>query len=144
MCETCGCSDEVGVRVTDLAANHHGHGHHHPAGHSHDHGQDHVHGHDHGHEPMTGTRTVVLEERVLAKNDSLAARNRAWLTHRDILALNLMSSPGSGKTTLLERTVRKLQATTPVSVIEGDQETLLDAERLQATGCRVVQINTGA
>ena len=66
------------------------------------------------------------------------------MAERNILAFNVTSSPGAGKTTLLERTIRELQSRRPVSVIEGDQETLLDAERIRATGCRVVQINTGA
>jgi hydrogenase nickel incorporation protein HypB len=89
------------------------------------------------------TTTVPLEQRVLEKNDLIAARNRAWLANRDILAVNLMSSPGSGKTALLERTVRALAASVPVSVIEGDQETALDSWRLRAAGCRTVQVNTG-
>jgi hydrogenase nickel incorporation protein HypB len=89
-------------------------------------------------------RTVTLEERVLARNDELAAGNRAWLAARGILAVNLMSSPGSGKTTLLERTIRDVGPSAGVSVVEGDQETLFDAERIRATGCRVVQVNTGA
>jgi len=87
---------------------------------------------------------VDLELDVLAKNDLLAARNRRWFEGRGILALNLMSSPGAGKTSLLERTIRDLSAELAMSVIEGDQETLLDAERIRATGCRVVQINTGS
>ena len=87
---------------------------------------------------------MSLEQKVLAKNDQLAEHNRAWLAERDILAFNLMSSPGAGKTTLLERTIRDLGARHPVAVIEGDQETLLDAERIRAAGCPVVQINTGA
>jgi hydrogenase nickel incorporation protein HypB len=124
MCDTCGCDDQAGVRVTAL--------------HRHDHQ------HDHPHSAGPHTHTVVLEQRVLAKNDLLADRHRRWFGEQGILAVNLMSSPGSGKTTLLERTVRLLQPATAVSVIEGDQETLLDAQRLQATGCRVVQINTGA
>jgi len=81
---------------------------------------------------------------VLAKNDELAEQNREWLAQRDIMAFNLTSSPGAGKTTLLERTIRDLDGRRPVAVIEGDQETLLDAERIRATGCRAVQINTGA
>ncbi len=81
---------------------------------------------------------------MLAKNDQLAEANRAWLAERDILAFNLTSSPGAGKTTLLERTIRDIGARHPVAVVEGDQETLLDAERIRATGCPVVQINTGA
>jgi hydrogenase nickel incorporation protein HypB len=87
---------------------------------------------------------VLLEQQVLAKNDQLALANRHWLAEREILAVNLMSSPGSGKTTLLERTIRDLDGDLPVSVIEGDQETQFDARRIQATGCRAVQINTGA
>ncbi|MCM4080964.1 hydrogenase nickel incorporation protein HypB [Paractinoplanes hotanensis] len=86
---------------------------------------------------------ITLEERVLAKNDHLAAHNREWLAARGIRAINLMSSPGSGKTTLLERTLRAL-GDRPVAVIEGDQETALDADRIRATGCPVVQVNTGA
>jgi hydrogenase nickel incorporation protein HypB len=87
-------------------------------------------------------RTVPLEIDVLAKNDGLAAVNRKWLARRGIVALNLMSSPGAGKTTLLERTVRELDL--PSSVLEGDQETVLDADRIAAAGARVVQVNTGA
>lgn len=73
----------------------------------------------------------------------LAERNRGWLTGRGILALNLVSSPGSGKTTLLERTVLDLKDEFEIGVIEGDQETVNDAERIRATGCKAVQINTG-
>jgi len=80
---------------------------------------------------------------VLARNNRLAERVRGWLWGRNILALNLVSSPGAGKTTLLERTIRDLSGELPISVIEGDQQTLHDARRIQATGCRVVQINTG-
>jgi hydrogenase nickel incorporation protein HypB len=89
------------------------------------------------------TEVLTLEQKVLAKNDHLAGHNREWLTARKIRAVNLMSSPGSGKTTLLERTIRAVRGR-PVAVIEGDQETRLDAERIRATGCPVVQINTGA
>src|SRR6185312_8939883 len=78
-----------------------------------------------------------LEQKVLAKNDELAQSNRKWLAQRNILAFNVTSSPGAGKTTLLERTIRELGSKRPVSVIEGDQETLLDAERIRATGCRL-------
>ncbi|SFR02459.1 hydrogenase nickel incorporation protein HypB [Lentzea waywayandensis] len=88
--------------------------------------------------------TVELEQRVLAHNDDLAHRNREWFAEREVLAVNLMSSPGAGKTTLLERTIRDLDGGVTVSVVEGDQETAFDAERIRATGCRAVQINTGA
>ena len=112
--------------------------------HDHDHG-DHEHDHDHVYVmdlPESG-RTVELQQKVLAKNDDLAERNRVWLRERGILAVNLMSSPGSGKTTLLERTTVDLAGRMLLSVIEGDQETALDARRIQAAGSRVIQINTG-
>ncbi|MBP2320046.1 hydrogenase nickel incorporation protein HypB [Kibdelosporangium banguiense] len=89
------------------------------------------------------TEVVTLEHKILARNDDLAEQNRKWLSEREILAVNLMSSPGSGKTTLLERTIQDLPDLT-VSVIEGDQETAFDANRIRATGCPVIQINTGA
>jgi hydrogenase nickel incorporation protein HypB len=94
----------------------------------------------------TGALPVIrrLEIDVLAKNDDLAAANRQRLRARGVLALNLMSSPGSGKTTLLVRTLRELADGPPIAVVEGDQETELDAERIHATGAPVVQVNTGA
>ncbi|MBM4472148.1 hydrogenase nickel incorporation protein HypB [Rhodococcus hoagii] len=151
MCATCGCGkldESAGTRIsapagTVLHEHEHEHEHGHGHGHEHDHGHEHVHAHpdDHVHAP---TETLTLEQKILAKNDRLAEDNRAWLTDRRIAAINIMSSPGSGKTTLLERTVRELRPSVPVSVIEGDQETLLDADRIQATGCPVVQVNTGS
>ncbi len=160
MCATCGCSGGARPTVTDLSGGpgpQAGHGHTHDHQHA-DPAHDHVHEHrhaDHAHEHQHGdhadepaelpaARTIVFEQQVLAKNDRLAARNRGWLEGRGIIAVNLMSSPGSGKTTLLERTIRDLSPRRPICVIEGDQETLLDAERIRSTGCRVVQINTGA
>jgi hydrogenase nickel incorporation protein HypB len=146
MCATCGCADDGGTRVTDLrgeaataVAPHPHHDHDHGSHDHHDHGPDDHQDHDHG-----ATETLLLEERVLAKNDALAEHNRGWLLARGVAAVNLMSSPGSGKTTLLERTVRELGATTPVWVIEGDQETTFDAERIKAAGAPVLQINTGS
>ncbi len=106
-----------------------------------------VHDHEHGHLhelPPADSRTVTLQARVLAKNDDLAAANRRWLAGRGVTMLNLMSSPGAGKTTLLERTVADTAGRLSLAVIEGDQETALDADRITAAGCRVVQINTGA
>lgn len=158
MCATCGCGEDGAAVITvphdhDHDHDHGGHGHHDddrgPGDHSHDHdhdrGQAHDHAHDgeHDHIHLPVTETVTLEEKVLAKNDELAQRNRQWLATQDIVALNVTSSPGAGKTTLLERTVRGVPDI-PVAVIEGDQETLLDADRIRATGARVVQINTGA
>ena len=168
MCSTCGCSSGDEPVVTnpdrlDAASDashsahdhdHSHHGHHHDAGHSHSH--DHVHlgdaaaaDHEHLHDDHSHPhddsvrRTIRLEQDILAKNNLLAERNRGWFEGRQIFALNLMSSPGAGKTTLLERTIRDLGGELALSVIEGDQETLRDAERIRATGCKVVQINTG-
>lgn len=156
MCSTCGCSDSAKATVTDLdrsPAHAHPHEHSHP--HDHDHAHDHSHPHDHDHahdhdhdhpqvDARPSGRTVLIEQDVLAKNNLIAERNRGWLEGRGIVALNLMSSPGSGKTTLLERTIRDLDGRFPLSVIEGDQETARDAERIRAAGGRVVQINTGS
>ncbi|WP_328394587.1 hydrogenase nickel incorporation protein HypB [Nocardia sp. NBC_00416] len=147
MCATCGCgNDTVGVITVgrdDSPGAGHGHGRDQPAAHAH--GPEHEHRHDdgttHAHPPLTDT--VSLEQKVLAKNDHLAQHNREWLQGRGIVALNLTSSPGAGKTTLLERTIRALPDT-PIAVIEGDQETVRDAERIAATGARAVQVNTGA
>jgi len=148
MCGTCGCGSGAVITVPDdLGDDDHPHRHtreHQP--HDHDHaGHDHDHDHDHVHVMDTaGTgRTVELQQKVLAKNDDLATLNRGWLRERGILAINLMSSPGSGKTTLLERTTKDQAGRMMISVIEGDQETALDARRIQAAGSRVVQINTG-
>ena len=153
MCATCGCSGTLAVESVALLTQGHDHEHGHDHAHDHDHGHEHQHdhGHEHGHShshdapgpDSTAARTVQLEQEILGKNRLLAERNRGWLQGREIFAVNLMSSPGSGKTTLLERTVRDLGKETVVSVIEGDQETRLDAERIRATGARVVQINTG-
>jgi hydrogenase nickel incorporation protein HypB len=93
--------------------------------------------------PTTNLITVSLETKILAKNDVVAANNRAWFDAREILALNFVSSPGSGKTTLLCRTIRDLRATRPIYVIEGDQETSRDADRIRETGAAAVQVNTG-
>ena len=132
----------------------------HLGSHEHDHDHDHEqeHGPGPGHEhglgpdashihvqgPADSERTVILQQKVLAKNDELAERTRNWLRTRGVLAVNLMSSPGAGKTTLLERTARELAGQLSLSVIEGDQETALDGRRIQAAGAAVVQINTGA
>jgi hydrogenase nickel incorporation protein HypB len=80
---------------------------------------------------------------ILAKNNLLASRNSGYLDARHVLALNLMSSPGSGKTTLLEKTIRVLDGKRPVAVIEGDQQTMNDALRIESSGAPVVQVNTG-
>jgi hydrogenase nickel incorporation protein HypB len=158
MCATCGCSDDSGAKLTNLQsgetlalnpAPHHSHPHDHDHGqahgheghhHHHDRDRDRVEGHAHSHQHGT---VISLEQEVLSRNNRIAERVRGWLAGRDILALNLVSSPGAGKTTLLERTITDLGAEMPISVIEGDQQTLHDAQRIQATGSPVVQINTG-
>jgi hydrogenase nickel incorporation protein HypB len=92
----------------------------------------------------TASHIIRFEQNVLAKNDLLAERNRGWFEGRGILALNLMSSPGAGKTTLLECTLADLAKEVRLSVIEGDQETVRDAERIRRAGARAIQINTGS
>ncbi|HVS15993.1 MAG TPA: hydrogenase nickel incorporation protein HypB [Thermoanaerobaculia bacterium] len=151
MCGTCGCADHLEATVTDPETGRHTHLHRggehvgeHVGEHSAGHGHQHHHHADAPGHPPPGTRTVRLEAALLAKNDALAERNRAWLAGRQILALNLVSSPGSGKTSLLERTIRELGGERRIAVIEGDQQTLLDAERIRATGAPAVQVNTGA
>jgi hydrogenase nickel incorporation protein HypB len=127
----------------------HAHGHHHHH-HHHHHGHGHSHTHEHADvaEPVTALAgmhrvSVDLERAILAKNDAIAERNRAWFDGREILALNLVSSPGAGKTALLERTIKDLAGEMPIFVIEGDQQTLHDAERIKAAGAPAVQVNTG-
>ncbi|MCU1521646.1 MAG: hydrogenase nickel incorporation protein HypB [Arthrobacter sp.] len=152
MCATCGCGEDATPRVYALEvpgspAHDHEHGHPHD-GHTHDHLQDdghtqtheHTHGHSHPHVP----ELISLEQNLLAKNDLLAERNRGWLAGRKVRALNMMSSPGAGKTTLLVRTLTELGDRLQAGVIEGDQETSLDADRIRAASRPVVQINTGA
>ncbi len=126
MCDSCGCgqpSDAVTFRKPGEMEHHH---------------HDHTHDHDHG-----SGRTIDIKQDVLQQNNMLAQRNRGWFEAKNILALNLVSSPGSGKTTLLVRTITHLKTDIPISVIEGDQQTLTDANRIAATGAEVVQVNTG-
>ncbi len=150
MCTTCGCG-EGEVRIEGRE---HRHGHDHA--HDHDHDHEHEHGHDHGHahDPAAGAlhshaagmdpaRTVQIERDILSKNNAYAATNRQRFADHGILALNLVSSPGSGKTTLLVRTIEALRDRATVAVIEGDQQTSNDAERIRATGAPALQINTG-
>jgi hydrogenase nickel incorporation protein HypB len=124
----------------------HGHEHHHDhaPGHDHEHHDgEHDHSHSHHHQHRGPDAVVELETRILAKNDALAAKNRAWFAGREILALNLVSSPGAGKTTLLERTIRDLNTELKLYVVEGDQATANDGERIRAAGAPAVQVNTG-
>ncbi|WP_421869312.1 hydrogenase nickel incorporation protein HypB [Motiliproteus sp.] len=150
-----------------------GHTHSHDHGHAHDHGHScgHHHHHDHSHEHggtteaamsrdgdnlhfgagparshapgLSQTRMIQIEQSILSKNDQYAAVNRSRFAARSILALNLVSSPGSGKTTLLTRTLEDIQGQIDLAVIEGDQETANDAERIRSTGVQAIQVNTG-
>ena len=149
MCTTCGCgTDSVAI---DGKTHSHGigvHGHDHA--HDHDHGHDHDHAHDHAHAPahshaagVPAERAVAVERAILARNDAEANHNRRLFTRKGIFALNLVSSPGSGKTTLLVETIRRLAGELAITVVEGDQQTSNDADRVRATGARAVQVNTG-
>ncbi|SEA80214.1 hydrogenase nickel incorporation protein HypB [Thiothrix caldifontis] len=103
-----------------------------------------IRGHRHSHAAgLSSARMVQIEQDILGKNNQYAAQNRQWLAERGILALNLVSSPGSGKTTLLTETLTRLQGNMPMAVIEGDQQTSNDADRIRATGVPALQINTG-
>ncbi|WP_278667124.1 hydrogenase nickel incorporation protein HypB [Acidithiobacillus ferriphilus] len=137
MCTTCGCGGgEVKIEGHDHHDDHHeDNGHHH-------HGDEPQPAHVHA-PGMDGRRMLRIEQDILAKNQRYADANRQHLAARGIFALNLVSSPGSGKTTLLVRTVEALQHRLPVAVIEGDQQTDRDAERIRATGVAALQINTG-
>ncbi len=140
MCVTCGCSDNQQTTVTNSITGD-------QILMSHD--EAHAHGQSHSHNGAAAvtakvhSQTIELEKEILGKNQLIAERNRDWFAGRNILALNLVSSPGSGKTTLLEKTINDLKNEFEISVIEGDQETINDAERIRATGCKAVQINTG-
>ena len=156
MCVTCGCSGHNETTITNPQTGekmtldkHHYHTHTLPDGtvinhtHSHDYtpeNYDHKTTEFHG---KTHRTTISLEQAILQKNDMIAAQNRGWFKGRNIFAINLVSSPGSGKTTLLTRTINDLKSDLTFNVIEGDQETVNDAEKIRQTGCKVVQINTG-
>jgi hydrogenase nickel incorporation protein HypB len=166
MCTTCGCgSSEVSIegKTAQVQAAENGsvpqpkYRHHRPGGHWHRHADGTWHSHVHGgasaqaaagplaavHSPeLASTRTIRIEEDILAKNDAVAGENRRFFADHAVFALNLVSSPGSGKTTLLVRTIEAWRGRTPVAVIEGDQQTSRDAERVRAAGVAAVQINT--
>lgn len=151
MCSICGCSDGQ-VKIEKRKTHHHDSGH----GHDHDHDHDHGHHHDddhnhhygngpaHAHAPgLSQSRMVQIETDILAKNNEYAMANRRYFSDHGMLALNLVSSPGSGKTTLLTKTIEDLKDKLDLAVIEGDQQTANDAERIRQTGVPAIQINTG-
>ncbi len=139
MCGVCGCGEG------HSHSHDHDHEHEHPHDHKH-HDHDHHHDHDaaHAHAPgLSQARMVQIEQDILSKNNRYAVENRGYFGERGILALNLVSSPGSGKTTLLTETIALLKDDLDITVIEGDQQTARDAERIRATGVPALQINTG-
>jgi len=143
MCTVCGCGEgEVQQHEHHHEEDEHGHGVHHTHSHAHhhDYGQGLAGAHVAG---MSQTRMVAIEQDILSKNNRYADANRRYFSERGILALNLVSSPGSGKTTLLTQTIGALGEAFSMAVIEGDQQTSNDAERIRQTGVQAVQINTG-
>ena len=150
MCGTCGCgSENNGPTILKPGEHKHVHDEHHQHhdGHSHSHEEHHhddhslAHAHDHSHDHKH--KVLEIEQDILQNNQVLAARNRGYFEAKNIFALNLVSSPGSGKTAILERTLADLKEEIPFYVIEGDQQTLNDANRIDALHIPVVQINTG-
>jgi hydrogenase nickel incorporation protein HypB len=153
MCSVCGCND---VSPGDHAQGEHTHSHQpssHPPSAPAGNGDGHLHAHRHDHygtgaaglsvPGFTQERLIEIEQDILSRNDVDADTNRRRLSENGVLALNLMSSPGAGKTTLLVRTIEALRAELGIGVVEGDQETSNDAERIRACGVPAVQINTG-
>jgi len=144
MCGTCGCGEDSvsikkpGEETSNSISTNHEHNHDHDHHHDHTHGHTHDHTHHHEH-----SKEIKLEVDVLQKNNLLAMKNRGYFEAKNILTLNLVSSPGSGKTSLLERTIKEMQNKLPLYVIEGDQQTMNDANRIEAAGAPVVQVNTG-
>lgn len=140
MCDTCGCTQpDDAVKIASPYE--HKHGHEHSHGHDHpDHQHQHNHNHSHDH---THTKTISVETDILRNNNLLAERNRGFFEAKNIFAINLVSSPGSGKTTLLEKTLAALKDEINFYVIEGDQQTMNDANRIDALNVPVMQVNTG-
>jgi len=134
MCGTCGCGDDNITRYSipgkEIKEENHEHEHNHP----HDHNHDHHHSHSH---------EINLERDVLSENQMVAERNRGFFEALNIQTLNLVSSPGSGKTSILERTIKDIGNELNFSIIEGDQQTTNDADRIAEAGAPVIQVNTG-
>ncbi len=139
MCSVCGCS-EGEVKIEGHCHDHHHHHHHDGDGQTHHYGNGPAHAHAPG---LSQTRMVEIETDIMAKNNAYARANRKYFESHRILALNLVSSPGSGKTTLLTRTIEELKSGHSLSVVEGDQQTANDANRIRETGVPAIQVNTG-
>ena len=134
MCGTCGCGQPDGTVILKPGEEEH---HHHHHNHDHDHAHDHGHHHSHDHQ-------IMVEQDILQKNNLLAERNRGFFEGKAIKAINMVSSPGSGKTSLLEVTIKKLKGELDIYIVEGDQQTMNDANRIMEAGAPVVQVNTGS
>lgn len=155
MCETCGCGNTDKFIIHDLNDDHkHDHADIHDHDHEdihkqeqyyyHEHPHPHKHPHDHQHERDDSYKRIVnLNIDILSQNNKTAAINRAFFEGRKVFCLNMVSSPGSGKTTILEKTITHLIPEMKIYVIEGDQQTLLDGERIKKAGAPAIQINTG-
>lgn len=161
MCTVCGCATHpVASHEHEHSHHHHDHdGHHHEhSGHEHEHHHHHHDDHTHdtqgnihygmgparAHAPgLSQSRMIQIEQNILSKNDEFAHENRHQLMDKGIFTLNFVSSPGSGKTTLLVETIKRLKEKLAIYVIEGDQQTSNDADRIRATGVTALQINTG-
>lgn len=169
MCTVCGCGEgENRIEGHDHEHPHdHSHPHTHPHEHGHDHGHGHAHPHPHGHAGevhfrehkgdlhyglgpahahapgLSQERMVRIEQDILGKNNTYADGNRKHFAEHGIFAVNLVSSPGSGKTTLLVKSIEMLKEKAQVAVVEGDQQTSNDADRIRATGAPAIQVNTG-
>jgi hydrogenase nickel incorporation protein HypB len=171
MCTVCGCGE--GETRIEGHEHDHPHGHAHDHEHAHDHAHPHTHEHTHAdggthshphtthfhehkgdlhyglgpahaHAPgLTQERMVKIEQDILGKNNAYADGNRKRFTEHGIFAVNLVSSPGSGKTTLLVKSIEMLTGKAKVAVVEGDQQTSNDADRIRATGAPAIQVNTG-
>lgn len=138
MCDTCGCGKPDGFVIYDP-----NHTHSHDSDYTHEH--DHVHNHDHQHEHDHPHKKVIdLDIDILSPNNITAGMNRRFFEGRKVLCFNMVSSPGSGKTTLLEKTIAHLISSRKIYVIEGDQQTLIDADRIEKAGAPAIQINTGS
>ncbi len=141
MCTTCGCENGNEVKITILGEENQSiikskHHHHHEGEHHHHHDEKHTHSHSH-------YRQIDVETDILNQNNLLAERNRGYFEAKNIFAINMMSSPGSGKTSILEKTITKLKDKLKLYIIEGDQQTMNDAERIAKAGAPVAQVNTG-
>ncbi|MHB1188966.1 hydrogenase nickel incorporation protein HypB [Thiobacillus sp.] len=165
MCTVCGCGE--GKTRIEGHDREHPHDHSHPHTHPHEHGHEHSHAQAHGHAGevyflahkgdlhyglgpahahapgLSQERMVRIEQDILGKNNTYADGNRKHFAEHGIFAVNLVSSPGSGKTTLLVRSIEMLKEKAQVAVVEGDQQTSNDADRIRATGAPAIQVNTG-